>query len=89
MYYVYILKCCDSTLYTGITTDLQKRLATHNSGKGAKYTRSRLPVELAYQEQQPDKSSALKREIEIKKLTRAQKLQLISQQINKKHPPEP
>ena len=88
MYYVYILKCCDGTLYTGITTDVQKRLATHNSGKGAKYTRSRLPVTLLYQEPQPDKSAALKRENAIKALTRPQKLALIDT-YTEKHPPEP
>lgn len=89
MYYVYILQCQDGTLYTGITTDIQKRLATHNSGKGAKYTRSRLPVTLLYQEPQPDKSAALKRELAIKKLTRAQKLRLITTQNIEKHPLEP
>lgn len=89
MYYVYILKCCDGTLYTGIAVDVQKRLAVHNSGKGAKYTRSRLPVRLVYQETQPDKSAALKREIQIKKFSRAQKLQIIAQQTDEKHPPEP
>ena len=88
MYYVYILKCRDGTLYTGITTDVQKRLATHNSGKGAKYTRSRLPVMLLYQEPQPDKSAALKRENAIKALTRPQKLALIDT-YTEKHPPEP
>lgn len=88
MYYVYILKCHDGTLYTGITTDVQKRLATHNSGKGAKYTRSRLPVTLLYQESQPDKSAALKRELAIKALTRPQKLALIDT-YTEKHPPEP
>lgn len=77
MYYVYILQCRDGTFYTGITTDVARRLATHNSGKGAKYTRSRLPVRLVYQETQPDKSAALKREIAVKKLTRAQKLRMI------------
>lgn len=89
MYYVYILRCRDGTLYTGITTNVQKRLAAHNSGKGAKYTRSRLPATLLYQETQPDKSAALKRELAIKKLTRAQKLNLIDAQNTEKHPPEP
>lgn len=87
MYYVYILQCRDGTLYTGITTDVEKRLATHNSGKGAKYTRSRLPVTLMYQEPQPDKSAALKRELAIKSLTRGQKLALIDM-YTEKHPPE-
>ena len=88
MYYVYILKCRDGTLYTGITTNVQKRLATHNSGKGAKYTRSRLPVTLLYQEPQPDKSAALKRENAIKALTRPQKLALIDA-YTENHPPKP
>lgn len=88
MYYVYILQCRDGTLYTGIAADVQKRLAVHNSGKGAKYTRSRLPVTLLYEETQPDKSAALKRELEIKKLSRAQKLRLIASQTEK-YPTEP
>ena len=77
MDYVYILKCADGTLYTGWTNDLEKRIATHNSGCGAKYTRSRLPVELIYHEEFESKSAALKREREIKKLSREQKLELI------------
>ncbi len=78
MNYVYILKCADNTLYTGWTTDLENRLITHNSGNGAKYTRSRLPVEMVYCEECSDKSYALKREREIKKMSRAEKLQLIN-----------
>ena len=78
MYYVYILRCRDETLYTGITTDVERRAAVHNRGKGAKYTRSRLPVTVVYREPQPDKSAALKRELEIKGLTRDQKLCLIA-----------
>ncbi len=77
--YVYILECSDGTWYTGWTKDLEHRVKAHNSGKGAKYTRSRLPVELAYQEELADKSAALKREAAIKKLTRQQKLQLIQE----------
>ena len=76
-WYVYILRCGDDTLYTGITTNVEKRLEAHRSGKGAKYTRSRLPVELVYQEELTDKSCALKREAAIKKLSREKKLQLI------------
>lgn len=76
-YTVYILRCGDGSLYTGITTDLQRRVAVHNSGKGAKYTRSRLPVEPVYWETVPDKSTALRRELAIKKLTREEKLELI------------
>lgn len=57
--YMYVLECSDGTLYTGYSTDVQKRLAVHNTGKGAKYTRARLPVKLLYQEEYPDKSSAM------------------------------
>lgn len=81
-YYVYILKCNDNTLYTGYTDNPERRLQVHNAGKGAKYTRSRLPVELVYQEAQPDKSAALRREAAIKRLSRAQKLALIAQHLN-------
>lgn len=75
--YVYIVKCSDGTYYTGWTTDVPRRIQAHNSGAGAKYTRSRLPVSLVYQEQLPDRSAALKREAAIKKLTRLQKENLI------------
>ena len=77
-YYVYLLRCRDGTLYTGYTDAPERRLRVHNAGKGAKYTRSRLPVELVYQEQCPDKSAALRREREIKRMRRAEKLALIS-----------
>ena len=80
-YYVYILKCSDGSLYCGITNDRERRLARHNSGTGAKYTRSRRPVEMVYSEEAVDKSAALKREIEIKKLSRSEKLTLISQKL--------
>ena len=76
-WYVYILRCGDSTLYTGITDDIPRRLAAHRSGKGAKYTRGRGPLELVYQEEVPDKSAALRREIAIKRLTRTKKEKLI------------
>ena len=79
-WYVYILRCGDGTLYTGITDDIPRRLAAHRSGKGAKYTRGRGPLELVYQEQVPDKSAALRREIQIKRLRRAEKEQLIKSQ---------
>lgn len=72
-----MLRCGDGTLYTGYTDNVPRRVALHNRGKGAKYTRSRLPVALAYQEALPDKSAAMKREAAIKKLTRPQKLALI------------
>ena len=78
-WYVYILRCRDESLYTGYTDDVPRRLATHQSGKGAKYTRSRLPVTLVYQEELPDKSAALRREAAIKRLTRREKLQLIEE----------
>ncbi|MCI9555779.1 GIY-YIG nuclease family protein [Oscillospiraceae bacterium 50-16] len=78
MWYVYILRCGDGTFYTGSTDDVERRLAVHRSGKGAKYTRGRGPLELVYQEALPDRSSALRREAAIKKLTRAQKERLIS-----------
>lgn len=75
---VYILKCNDDTLYTGITIDLDRRIDEHNnSTKGAKYTRIRRPVKLIYSEIKEDKSSASKREYEIKKLSREQKLELV------------
>ena len=85
MYYVYLLRCCDGTLYAGYTNDLQRRLAVHNAGKGAKYTRSRLPVELVYLESFSNKSSALKREYAIKQCTRKEKLALIQTFISR-HP---
>ena len=80
MNYVYIVKCADGTLYTGWTNDLAHRMKTHNAGKGAKYTRSRLPVELVYFEQCETPIDAQKREFRLKKLTRAQKLALIRSQ---------
>lgn len=76
-WYVYILRCGDGTLYTGITDDVERRLAVHRSGKGAKYTRGRGPLEVVYTQEQPDKSAALRRELAIKKLPRGQKEQLI------------
>ena len=76
-WYVYMLRCRDNSLYTGYTNDPQRRLAVHNSGNGAKYTRSRGPLELAYVEDCVDKSDALKREYEIKSLPRTEKLKLI------------
>lgn len=75
---VYIVKCADSSLYTGICKDLNRRVATHNLGKGARYTRNRLPVEVVYQEPAANRSLASRREYEIKQLSRSQKLSLIS-----------
>ncbi len=76
-HYVYILRCADGTLYTGWTTDLEKRVAVHNAGKGAKYTKNRLPVELVYYECLDSKPLALRRECAIKALSRQEKLSLI------------
>ncbi len=80
----YVLQCADDTFYTGITNDLDKRLAAHNAGEGAKYTRGRSPVKLAYCESCVDKSAALKREMEIKSLPRTKKLALV--EASQKHP---
>ena len=77
-YYVYILRCADNPLYTGSTTDVARRAAVHNSGRGAKYTRSRRPVKVVYWESCPDRSAALRREAAIKRLSRAEKEALIS-----------
>ena len=77
MWYLYILRCKDDSLYTGITTDVDKRLEAHRAGKGAKYTRGRGPLELVYKEECADHSDALKRELEIKRLPREEKLKLI------------
>ena len=77
MYFIYILRCEDNSLYTGITTDVEKRLAAHRAGKGAKYTRGRGPLELVYREELPDHSAALKREYEIKSMSRQEKEKLI------------
>ena len=77
MWYLYILRCKDNTLYTGITTDVEKRLEAHRAGKGAKYTRGRGPLELVYTEECGDHSAALRREAEIKRLSREEKLKLI------------
>lgn len=80
MNYTYIVKCCDNTLYTGWTTDLDRRIEAHNSGKGAKYTRSRRPVELVYAECFDTKQEAMRREWEIKQLSREKKLRLAEKQ---------
>jgi putative endonuclease len=79
-FYCYILECSDGSYYTGWSSDPQRRLREHNSGKGARYTRSRRPVRLVYLEELPDKSSALKRERAIKALARPKKIQLIGKQ---------
>ena len=82
-WFVYILSCADDTLYTGITTECERREKQHNSGKGAKYTRVRLPVVMVYKEEAEDRSAASKREYQIKQLTRKQKLALIQQTLLK------
>jgi len=82
MYYLYILKCTDKTLYTGITTDLKRRIAEHNSSKlGAKYTSSRRPVKLVYSKKFKNRSSASKEEVRIKKLKKSEKLKFIKNNL--------
>ncbi len=73
MNYTYILKCADGTLYTGWTNDIEKRLKAHNAGKGAKYTKGRRPVQLVYSEEFETREEAMKREYEIKQMTRKEK----------------
>ena len=77
LYYVYLLRCSDGTIYCGSTNNLERRVKAHNSGKGAKYTKARRPVCLVYSETLASKSEALRREAALKKLTRSQKLALI------------
>ena len=79
-YYVYILRCADDTLYTGISNDVDRRVAAHNAGRGAKYTRGRLPVREVYRELCGEKPAALRRELAIKGLSRSEKLALIAAQ---------
>lgn len=76
-HYVYVLECADETLYTGYTTDVERRVNEHDSGAGAKYTRGRTPVELVHTEEYETKSAAMSREYEIKQLSRSEKEQLI------------
>jgi putative endonuclease len=78
MWYVYIISCSDNSLYTGITTDIPRRLDEHNSGKGGRYTRIRMPVKLLHKENYPSRSKALKREIQIKTFSKKEKLVLIN-----------
>jgi len=78
-YYCYIVECSDGSFYTGWSTDVRRRLQAHNAGRGARYTRSRLPVKLVYWETCSDRSNALKRERKIKKLNREKKQKLIHQ----------
>ncbi len=90
MYFVYLLQCKDGTIYTGITTDVKRRLVEHKEGKGGHYTRARKVKRLLYTEKQPNRSSALKREAEIKSWDRKKKLQLIKSlapKTNKRNTP--
>jgi putative endonuclease len=75
--FVYIVECADQTLYTGWTTNLERRLKAHNTGRGARYTQQRGPVRLVFVEEQPDRRTALKRERQIKQMSRTEKLKLI------------
>lgn len=78
MTFVYILECADGTYYTGWTTDLDRRVAVHNAGRGSRYTRLRRPVKLIYWEEHPDRSSAQRRELAVKRLPRARKMALVA-----------
>ncbi len=83
MTFVYILQCADGSYYTGWTTDLERRVAAHNAGRGGRYTRSRRPVKLVYWEEHPDRRSAQQRELALKRLPRARKLALITGALSK------
>ena len=78
MHFIYIARCADGTLYTGYSLDPSQRVRVHNKGRGARYTRMRLPVKLVYVEQQPDRTTAMKRERAIKKMTREKKQKLFA-----------
>lgn len=82
MYFTYIANCADGTLYTGYCADLNAREKKHNAGEGAKYTRARMPVKIVYSEEFLNRSEAMKREAEIKKLSRSKKIQLIERVDN-------
>lgn len=82
MNYTYIVECSDGTLYTGWTNNLEKRLEAHNAGKGAKYTKTRRPVKLVYQEQFETKEEAMSREYYIKQLSRKEKMKLMKEKID-------
>ncbi|MFH1305165.1 MAG: GIY-YIG nuclease family protein [Candidatus Omnitrophota bacterium] len=84
MWHVYILRCADGSLYTGSTTDVDRRLKEHNAGKGASYTRRRLPVKLEYKEDYPTRADAQRREAGIKHLSRKEKLALIARPTSNK-----
>ncbi|MBN2333323.1 MAG: GIY-YIG nuclease family protein [Deltaproteobacteria bacterium] len=78
LWVIYILRCNDGTLYTGITNNLDKRIETHARGQGSRYTRARLPLELVYQERASNRSEATRREIALKRMTRSQKIKLLT-----------
>jgi putative endonuclease len=82
-WFLYIIECADDTLYTGITTDIPRRLKEHNSKKGAFYTKNKIPVRLVHQEPMADQSAARKREAAIKKLSRKEKLELLGRKFKK------
>lgn len=82
-WWVYLVRCADGSLYTGITLDVARRVAQHNAGRAAKYTRSRRPVELVYRERQPDRGAALRREAAVKALTRAAKDALVARRAKR------
>ncbi|MBF0710067.1 MULTISPECIES: GIY-YIG nuclease family protein [unclassified Gemella] len=84
MHYTYIVKCIDNTLYTGYTTDIKRRIKTHNRKKGAKYTRTRTPVELYYFEEFVDKSSAMKKEYLLKQFDRKTKIKYVEKNLDLK-----
>ena len=87
-WHVYLLRCGDGSLYAGATSDLARRLDAHARGKGARYTRSRLPVALVFCERAADRSAALRREAAVKRLTRAEKLALVARGAGGRRPPE-
>jgi putative endonuclease len=86
MWFVYVVRCSDKSLYTGVTTDAQRRIDQHNDGRGARYTRSRGPVELVYLERARDRGAALRREHEIKRMRAADKQLLVRKQRAKSSP---
>jgi putative endonuclease len=88
VWYVYILCCADTTLYTGVTNRVAARVDTHNAGRGARYTRGRLPVELVYEEVAPDRAAALRREAEIKRLSAAEKRLLAAERLRVRASPQ-
>jgi putative endonuclease len=80
--FCYIVECADGTFYTGWTTDLKRRVAAHNAGRGSRYTRLRRPVKLVYFEHQPNRSEAMRREVKIKRMSRSAKLRLVARRVS-------